>query len=716
MVQRVRMWAVGVLAAATLAAGLTSAAAGASDAPTVVRINAGGPGVAGSPSWESDSPAAPHPAGNGSEVGADQITATTKPIDLSHPSVPAGTPAAVFADARADWSTTAPDLTYTLPTDPGDHLLRLYFAELNADYAVAGGRVFDVFVEGQLLRPRFDIAVVSGGLRRGVVVEQRLTTGDDDVEVRLRSVRRPPIIAGLELVRLAPEPPLARVPLDRINAGGPAIAGTPTWAADSPTHPHPRSTTRLVGPEQVTTAKNAVDRSSGTLPTDLPAAVLVDARADWAPGVRPDVTYLLEVPAPGQYVVRLYFVEHNPSFVGTSSRIVDVSIDEVLRDNDLDIARTAGGPNRAFAREYVVDSDGLAVTVRLRGVRKPPSVAALEVLGAPVPPVDRPGQWQLVDLPLTPHTGEAAWVTHDGWLYRIGGQYVGRDLIFRSVPTFERVHLATRTWEALPPLPVPVDHVEAVVHDGRIWIVGGTTTGTEPGDDRPVSGQVLSFDPASGQLTRHPDMPRPRGAGAVTVVGDRLYYFGGVVAGGPTTAMVDRLDLTTGAWSQLAPMPLAKDHFRAVAIDGLIHLVGGRQGNAATSMARHDVFDPVDKTWTMAAEPPDRRSGYAAVAVDGRLMVIGGELRNPDVALRGVVASDPADGAWTEWESMHDGRHGVDAVNCAGDVVVAGGSGAFGGMNEVTTVEVFTPDGAEPTCPLVRGSGEAARSTRDHDH
>src|SRR5688572_21410273 len=72
----------------------------AATVPTVAyRVNAGGPALTGSPVWSADTAAAPSPYANAAATG-NTVYATGAAIDLSHPSIPAGTPAALFQDER----------------------------------------------------------------------------------------------------------------------------------------------------------------------------------------------------------------------------------------------------------------------------------------------------------------------------------------------------------------------------------------------------------------------------------------------------------------------------------------------------------------------------------------------------------------------------------------------------------------------------------------
>ena len=62
------------------------------------RINAGGAGVAGSPAWSADTAAVPSPYSNTSAGGNSATGTTAATIDMTHPSIPAGTPMSISPD------------------------------------------------------------------------------------------------------------------------------------------------------------------------------------------------------------------------------------------------------------------------------------------------------------------------------------------------------------------------------------------------------------------------------------------------------------------------------------------------------------------------------------------------------------------------------------------------------------------------------------------
>src|SRR5918995_1844082 len=135
------------------------------------RVNAGGPAVAGSPgspAWSEDSAAAPSPYRNAAATG-NQVATSATSVDLTDPSVPAGTPMSLFQSERWD-SPASPNLTYSLPVPDGVPVeVRVYVAELHPPLQVVGGRVFDVKVEGAITFRDVD-AFARVGANRGLVL------------------------------------------------------------------------------------------------------------------------------------------------------------------------------------------------------------------------------------------------------------------------------------------------------------------------------------------------------------------------------------------------------------------------------------------------------------------------------------------------------------------------------------------------------------------
>jgi len=168
------------------------------------RVNAGGPELAGSPMWTSDTATAPSIYNNAASGGNSGANSTTVAIDMSHPSLPAGTPMALFQSQRFDKPSGA-NLLWDFPVAPGQYEVRLYFAETNSSAFVVGGRQFDVAIEGATVLDNYDI-FADVGSRRGVM-KSFTVTADANIDIDFFRVKEDPTIRGIEVLSIDSPPP-----------------------------------------------------------------------------------------------------------------------------------------------------------------------------------------------------------------------------------------------------------------------------------------------------------------------------------------------------------------------------------------------------------------------------------------------------------------------------------------------------------------------------
>jgi hypothetical protein len=450
----------------------------------VHRVNAGGPAL---PGWTEDSAASPSPFVNAAATGNSTSLVATA-IDLTHPSVPAGTPEALFQAERWDGA-AAPEMQWDLPVTPGEYEVRLYFAETYIGAQAVGARVFDVSIEGVVALNNYDVFAAAGGGNIGIVATV-VVTSDANLDIDFGHVVENPAIKAIEVIAVPPTPnelaasptglafgsvllggtgtatvdvtntggagdpsitissttivgpnagafgddfddvlgatlapgasttitvnfnpvsagahsatleithsgvnaPLA-IPLSgdasvpppdvtyRINAGGPALAGTPGWAVDSSASPSPLVNAAATGntTSQVTTT---IDLRHASVPAGTPGALFQSER--WDGPTAPEMEWDLPVAA-GNYEVRLYFAE---TYIGAQSigaRLFDVYIEGALALDDYDVFAAAGGGNIAIVEAFTVTSDA-NLDIDFGHVAQNPMVKAIEVIALPPSP------------------------------------------------------------------------------------------------------------------------------------------------------------------------------------------------------------------------------------------------------------------------------------------------------------------------------------------
>jgi len=104
----------------------------------------------------------------------------------------------VFQSERYDLL-SPPEMMYTLPLDPGEYTVRLYFAEIYSGAASVGARVFDVEVEGTLFLDNFD-AFAAVGFEAATIQETTVQVNDGNLNIELLHVVENPKISGIEIV------------------------------------------------------------------------------------------------------------------------------------------------------------------------------------------------------------------------------------------------------------------------------------------------------------------------------------------------------------------------------------------------------------------------------------------------------------------------------------------------------------------------------------
>ena len=129
-------------------------------------------------------------------TGGDTYTFNTSVAGTSDPTL--------YQDVR--YSATA--FGYTLPASPGAYTLKLHFVEGDPTIQ-AGGRLFNVLVNGSTVLSNFDVYAAGGGMGKAVDQSLPITvpTGSSSVSVSFQTVSYGAMVSALELVPAGPVTP-----------------------------------------------------------------------------------------------------------------------------------------------------------------------------------------------------------------------------------------------------------------------------------------------------------------------------------------------------------------------------------------------------------------------------------------------------------------------------------------------------------------------------
>ena len=269
---------------------------------------------------------------------------------------------------------------------------------------------------------------------------------------------------------------------------------------------------------------------------------------------------------------------------------------------------------------------------------------------------------------------EVAVAIHDEMIYVFGG--LNSD--GATLATAERYDPAADSWEALPPLPVPLNHAAAASAGGKIYVVGGSRT--FPLDPE---GFLFEYEPEIGFWRSRSQSPFVRAAAVAVTVEEKLYVIGGI---GQEPASVLEYSPSLDKWLvKNTNMPTLREHHAAAVSNGMIYVFSGRwEGENVQSV---EAYDPLNDLWQSKAPIPTKRSGLAACAVNDTIYVLGGEL--PGVFAtneRYLVTLD----LWERSEPMPTARHGLAVAHVDRKIYAIGG-GLVAGLLATGVVEVFTP-------------------------
>jgi N-acetylneuraminic acid mutarotase len=281
-----------------------------------------------------------------------------------------------------------------------------------------------------------------------------------------------------------------------------------------------------------------------------------------------------------------------------------------------------------------------------------------------------------------PEPSEELWgASAGGKLYVFGGLAPGwkpKGYAFEYDPDTDK-------WTKKQTMPLGLHHVAAAELNDKIYMFGGFKypDAAKPGEKpnpgwQPVD-NAWEYDPANDTWKALAPMPTKRGSSNAVVHGGKIYVIGGAsMHPGSKEPFIhparphrsvstnEVYDPATNTWETRQPMPTARNHAAAGMANNKIYVIGGRVGAAfitrASSINIVEEYDPVTDQWgALKAAMPTARSAVTFGTYRGKIYVAGGEDQDSRKlsAFRAVEAYDPAANTWTIMPSMQFPRHGL---------------------------------------------------------
>lgn len=176
-----------------------------------------------------------------------------------------------------------------------------------------------------------------------------------------------------------------------------------------------------------------------------------------------------------------------------------------------------------------------------------------------------------------------------------------------------------------------------------------------------VQANTNSFNDATGLWNAANPMPSPKYQFSAQTVRGKIYCIGGYSTGFAPDENNYVYDIAAGTWSTLTPMPIAVgDYASGVYRDSLIYYIGGFDGGGDQNLVQ--IYDTYTDTWTNGTQTIGTPTSGLRGAINGnQIIFVGGYSQingGPiDEAYQGVIdAANPTSITWTALPAYPAGR------------------------------------------------------------
>jgi len=249
----------------------------------------------------------------------------------------------------------------------------------------------------------------------------------------------------------------------------------------------------------------------------------------------------------------------------------------------------------------------------------------------------------------------------------------GRRPGVRPSPTRPAGPLVLDAAQASWRLPSPLQREVVLAVGGRLQILGGLTGAGVS------TTAVLNVDPARGDPTPGPALPRGVHDAAGALLGGKTIVFGG--GGTSSVAIVQQ-----AGGEVIGALPMVRSDLAAATVGNTAYLVGGYDGTAL----RREVLATSDgKSFRQVATLPQGVRYPAVAALGGTIYVIGGELAS-GTSTPDIVALDTATGQARLLGQLLQPVSHASAVVLDGQLFVAGGTNGQQRTDQIWRIDPST--------------------------
>ncbi|XP_002741110.1 kelch-like protein 5 [Saccoglossus kowalevskii] len=199
---------------------------------------------------------------------------------------------------------------------------------------------------------------------------------------------------------------------------------------------------------------------------------------------------------------------------------------------------------------------------------------------------------------------------------------------------------------------------------GSLYAVGGM-------DNTKGATSIEKYDLRTNSWTQVANMCGRRLQFGVAVLDDKLYVVGGR-DGLKTLNTVECYNPKTKSWTMMPAMSTHRHGLGVGVLEGPMYAVGGHDG--WSYLATVERWDPQSRQWSFVSPMSMPRSTVGVTVMNGKLYAVGG--RDGSSCLRSVESYDPHTNKWSTCAPMSKRRGGVGVTVCNGCLYAIGGHDA----------------------------------------
>ncbi|MEH6770807.1 putative Ig domain-containing protein [Maribacter arcticus] len=494
----------------------------------------------------------------------------------------------IFGRERYD-AATGDEMEFKFPLQNGDYVVNLYLGNSYEPANEIGDRIFDILLEGVIVKDNLDLISEFGHLTAGML-SFPVTLNDGEINILfLHGVAENPIVSAIEIIEVDSSNPTLTISsianqsndIDEVvNFNASASGGDPGediiyYISGQPDGISIDSSSGQISGTIEATASIGGPNSNGV------HKVVVTANKRGSAPASTSFTWTMASTWVNKNEDETYTARHENSFVQAGDKFYLMGGRENAKTIDIYDYNSntwnslVDSAPFAFNHFQATEYQGLIWVIGSFKDNAYPNETSAEFVWAFDPTNE---EWiQGPQIPANRRRGSAGLVMYNNKFYVVAGNTLGHNGGYVSY--FDEFDPATGVWTVLTNTPRQRDHFAAVVINDKLYVSGGRLSGGPGGTFAPTIDEVDVYDFVSQSWTTLPagqNIPTSRGGSSAVNFNDKLMVIGGESEiAGPSLTTVEEYDPVAQSWSTLPGLNSPRHGTQAIVSGNGIFILAG---------------------------------------------------------------------------------------------------------------------------------------------